>query len=191
VKHANSLPALTPDIGSPKGRTDGGKNELPAVAEATLPVDPAKAGLFSLLARRLVVLKKILDSLMRSRDAIVGLVLDGIYASVTEQQSLCDELRNLQNALMKRTGIAVGTPGKRSTSTAAVSFSPAELVRVAALRREMNEAERNLRRQARVNSSLLRRCGRTNACLRSLYQSCLGTYVEPGSAKPANLTNQR
>lgn len=188
---AHPLPALTPANGSPVGRIVGGENEPPAPADVTVAVDPAKAELFAMLARRLVLLQKIQDSLMRSREAIVGLDLDAIYSSVTEQQSLCDELRKLQGALMKRTGIPKGTPGKRSTASAAVSFTPAELARVAALRREMTEAEGTLRRQARVNSSLLRRCGRTNACLRNLYQSCLGTYVEPGSVKPANLTNQR
>jgi hypothetical protein len=191
VNNANSLPALTPTNGLPAGRIVGRENELPALAEPAISVDPAKAELFSQLARRLVLLEKILDSLARSRDAIVGLDLDGIYSTVTEQQSLCGELRSLQTAMMKRPG-TLGASGKRSTSTAVLSFTSAELDRVATLRREMVAAEGNLRRQARINSSLLRRCGRTNAALRSLYQSCLGTYAEPGIAGPATLkTEQR
>ncbi len=190
MNNANPLPALTPASGLPLGRTAGSEKELPALASPAVTVDPAKAELFSLLGRRLVLLQKIQASLLRSREAIVGNDLDGIYASVTEQQSLCNELRTLQSALMKRPGISQGAQGKRPASTAAVSFTSGELVRVAALRQEMNEAERTLRQQARINSSLLRRCGRTNASLRSLYQSCLGTYVEPGAARPANLTKQ-
>jgi hypothetical protein len=187
VKCPEPLPAPFPDSHTLAGCGDGCENDANA-ASAAAALDPVKAELFAMLARRLALLKSLVASLLRSRDAIVGLDLDGIYNSVAEQQSLCGELRKLQTALLCQPGGAGRTPEDGVTLP---SFSSAELERVAALRREMGEVERDLRRQARVNSSLLRRCGRTAACLRTLYQSCLGTYADPAITGQAARTSQR
>ena len=160
--------------------------ERPAGASPTAPAarQTTFEELLSQLERRLELLRAISASLVRSREAILRLDSDDMLKTAAEQQSLCTELRQLQASLIANSG----GPLSQTPTAVTLRLAPAELQRAGALRRELADAEREVRNAARLNAAVLRRSGRTAASLRNLYLSFVGTYTNPNSLGSADNT---
>jgi hypothetical protein len=136
------------------------------------------------MKRRLEFFRRLSESLVRSRNAIVHLDLAALLETTTEQESLCSELRQ-QQVSMVRGGFSVIAGRGSAGSVLSFTGAGAELEAASALSRELAKAQSDVRIAARINGALLQRCARTAACLRNLYLRYSGTYANPGSPSAA------
>jgi hypothetical protein len=137
------------------------------------------------LRRWLALVRALESSLGQSRTAILRLNADSIQKATAEQESLCGELRRVQNHLSAQYGAA----NTGSSAVLVIKIPPNEMsaaADLAALRQELAEAQSKLQSAARLNAALLRRCARNAAALRNLYLSCLGTYTNPAGMASTN-----
>ena len=143
--------------------------------------------LASQLERRLALFRRMSESVLRARQAIVEHNLEGILETTAEQQSLCGELRRLlaQRAVHGGSRVALARPATPAALSVPLTVPPADSEPVTALCQQLAEAQRELRFAARVNEILLRRSSMTAAALSNLYMSCSGTYDNPRAGSSA------
>ena len=182
MNRTNPAPPPLPGAGLASRKMDGKSSADGSQTPSTpKPFDE----LLSQLQRRLALLRAISASLEQSREAILRLDSDNMLKTAAEQQSLCTELRQLQASLIDASGRPTSKVQRGSTTVVTLRLSPAELQRAGALRRELADAEREVRNAARMNAALLRRSGQTASSLRNLYLSFVGTYSNPFSSGTA------
>jgi hypothetical protein len=133
-----------------------------------------------LLDQRLLALRQLARQFIDCRPAFVAMDLDGIYGHVAEQEELCRRIRSIDAALRAAAEIRrkrLADPAQ----AAAVREAPrlASATRLGQLKRELDEAQAEVRQLNGVHAAMLRRSGRTLAMLMNFFGCYAMTYAPP------------
>ena len=130
-----------------------------------------------LLEQQLAVMRSLVTSLEQSQRFILTLDSPQLERYVAQQQDLCREWRELQNAAVSapRTGVRPPSPVNHATLETTLPSSD----RWSALVQEVSQVERQIRHLNRVHTALLRYMHRSMTVLTNLLSVSDHTYARP------------
>jgi len=134
-----------------------------------------------LLERRIALLVSLADSLSAASKGLVSFDLDGIQASISEQEKLCAEIRNLDTQLDRvqqhcQAHLSAVTPTGSNSSPDPTRLRLRETIS------RLTEIQATVKRRNEAHQLLLRRSRRTVGALLNSYHSFAMTYSNPSSA---------
>jgi FlgN protein len=134
----------------------------------------------SLLEERLALLNSLASALLAARTDIVSLDINGLESRITEQDNLCNQIRNLDYQLdrvQSQCTSLLSAPPNRLSAPAADSDS----IRCRETLDRLSRVQANVKQLNDEHQVLLRRSRRTVSALLNSYHTFAITYANPST----------
>lgn len=128
------------------------------------------------------VSRELANAIRRGCDAVTQMDLDGIYKSLSEQESLAVKLK-LLDAERQAAGDAIGAGQTSDTGSDAPPPGVAEKIRL--MEADLSAARKEIQRWNRLQNALLERSARNVNLLANTLVSFFATYPSPYSSPAA------